>query len=843
MEEDDETRLCRLCGNNARMVIDVFGDEGIKRFLAYKIQSKLNILIEPNDGLSHFACLQCSGSLEFFCDFYNECHKTQDDFETIAAANDKDEAPKGGLEKDVDSDKENVTPGESEKERDELPETLHISEKNENVTILHSNKDLTNNPEQTLCHADSPIDHSVEEKQDENIHLVSTTTILNEKFQDQALVDIEPVPHEVHCDSNTALGHEHSEFETPKLPNRRSRSTKNVKKNKNVEKKTPKSSTRGNTTKKSDKQSGKTIDKYFSTQTQSDKVDCNEENVNPNPAYTDNVANPKDKEQENVIFEGTVVGTNETSVVMPLKTERSNSDLRFENAEMAHGSEIVQAKNVVWLPDNSELLQPQRPISKNTNQAKNASPAPGDEAETTATNNTQTAQLAAGVDLRTCLDNLIVLEVQFPAEKVKDHTSPEIKRKRSISSSSSERKISEGKYAKISELMTDDQKKNIENHYTTDMSRVDQTKVDENVLSLDKCKYKCKICETIYPRLDKCQVHIWRHLEMKPYLCRICEFSTLTVSNIRCHIRKSHLKIKPFECHLCQKRYNSSTLLEEHLNIHTGSRPYQCEFCDFASTSKQVLVHHGLIHKSKKDVLCDICGKAFYSKGRMRAHKISHNKEKAFKCSLCSTYVLHQEALEKHYLNVHTKDYVCKICNKAYKSRKALHNHETVHSDAKFECPMCPNVYKSTHILREHILKHQGIRQYKCNACDKSFAQQSHLAAHMAVHSNITYNCPGCGKGFNRHDNMKAHTKRCELFLANPELVSLLPKRKISHSRNDTAKVATRKEENDELESNAVEKGRSRSRRSKQNDSLTDDSASPDEYESFIEKELSSEQY
>lgn len=62
----------------------------------------------------------------------------------------------------------------------------------------------------------------------------------------------------------------------------------------------------------------------------------------------------------------------------------------------------------------------------------------------------------------------------------------------------------------------------------------------------------------------------------------------------------------------------------------------------------------------------------------MKAHKITHNKEKAFKCKLCSTYVLHEEALERHYANVHTKDYVCKICNKVYKSKKALHNHESV---------------------------------------------------------------------------------------------------------------------------------------------------------------------
>lgn len=87
---------------------------------------------------------------------------------------------------------------------------------------------------------------------------------------------------------------------------------------------------------------------------------------------------------------------------------------------------------------------------------------------------------------------------------------------------------------------------------------------------------------------------------MKPYLCKACDFATLTVSNIRCHIRKSHLKIKPYECELCKKRYNSRTLLEEHINIHTGVRPYRCNSCEFASASKQVLGYHVLTHKTEK---------------------------------------------------------------------------------------------------------------------------------------------------------------------------------------------------------------------------------------------------
>lgn len=133
-----------------------------------------------------------------------------------------------------------------------------------------------------------------------------------------------------------------------------------------------------------------------------------------------------------------------------------------------------------------------------------------------------------------------------------------------------------------------------------------------------------------------------------------------------------------------------------------------------------------------------------------------------------------------------------------------------VHSEAKYKCQLCPNVYKSSHILKEHLLKHEGIRKYKCDLCNKDFAQQSHLAAHKAVHSErryvpifITYKqykiiiykgnyyffflhrfmCPGCQRPFNRQDNMKMHTKRCELFQANPDLKQLLTRRAKNHNK------------------------------------------------------------
>lgn len=87
---------------------------------------------------------------------------------------------------------------------------------------------------------------------------------------------------------------------------------------------------------------------------------------------------------------------------------------------------------------------------------------------------------------------------------------------------------------------------------------------------------------------------------MKPYQCKACDFATVTVSNVRCHIRKSHLKIKPFVCHLCEKRYVNAILLEEHINTHTGARPYKCKLCDFASSSRQILSYHNATHKPLK---------------------------------------------------------------------------------------------------------------------------------------------------------------------------------------------------------------------------------------------------
>lgn len=40
-----DKQVCRLCGKSQRLCIDVFGEEGTKRFVGTKIHSKINILV------------------------------------------------------------------------------------------------------------------------------------------------------------------------------------------------------------------------------------------------------------------------------------------------------------------------------------------------------------------------------------------------------------------------------------------------------------------------------------------------------------------------------------------------------------------------------------------------------------------------------------------------------------------------------------------------------------------------------------------------------------------------------------------------------------------------------
>jgi hypothetical protein len=269
------------------------------------------------------------------------------------------------------------------------------------------------------------------------------------------------------------------------------------------------------------KQAGRTPlnkinNKYVTIQSQNAIKITNDENIISNCASILTSKNSHEVIEENIIFEGTVINsTDDTSIIMPLKSELHYNKLMFDNTLMADDSKIVQAQEIIWIPNNCGLnLNSKNSKLIDTNQSKAISPIPEGAVQILEKNEKLVVNNSEQEMKLTTSTELFLLDVQLPVQENSVAIPKNIdilKIKQSLLATSSECKDSEGKFVKISDLMTDKQKRDIEMHYKIDMTLVDELKVDKNILVLDKCKFKCKICEVIYPRLDKCQVSLYNY--------------------------------------------------------------------------------------------------------------------------------------------------------------------------------------------------------------------------------------------------------------------------------------------------------------------------------------------
>ncbi|XP_017884043.1 zinc finger protein 614-like [Ceratina calcarata] len=799
---EGEAQICRLCGQCESIYIDIFGEEGTKRLLGLKIHKKINILIKENDGLPQTVCMRCCATLEFFDDFYEQCHLTQQNLL---------KASQNGVEKRINEDDEL----ESDKENAAPP-------MNRNTNVLYSRKNkrlrlqTDNNcadTEDTMKPNNENSNEALSTNNEKNVNL-KTTKSLKRKVDDTSQeIIVRTSLKDTKSSENVNINLE--------VPVRRKRGRKS-----NLEK-MREAVTAANS--KNQIQSD-LCDKFNETcknyctntsncVTNNAVISCEPQVVEAKKQITAVDTSSKQKDGINNILTNKLIESHSSNTENQISCNAKNKSpkskaisviVKQEKGDVEINNLIKKNKNKVETitPLTEETV---RPESNKTDLASEHDLITSPVAETSDRNNKEVFKEQNRVTVIKCSrsneilnpevtreDSVVIIDQSIKSDLDGSLTDDSLSRKSSQGSSSEIRR--KDKFGKLSELISDEQKQTIETYYTVNMSVINEEEVQRHITIVDKKSMRCNICGNLYLRMDKCQVHVWGHLQMKPYQCKACKFSTVTVTNVRCHIRKSHLKIKPFVCHLCEKRYVTGVLLKEHLNSHTGARPYKCNVCDYTCSNRQILSYHSNIHKPVKDVSCEICSKQFYSKGRLRSHMSIHNRSKFVMCKLCSAYLSNAEALESHHKNVHAQDYVCNVCGKCVKSKKALNNHQNVHAAAKYKCTICPNVYKNSQVLKEHLLKHEGIRKYECKVCSKNFGQQSHLAAHMAVHSKIRFHCPGCDKPFNRHDNMKIHTKRCKSFQKNPELKNLLLKRDRTISFNNASESTTNtklKSEND----------------------------------------------
>lgn len=300
--------------------------------------------------------------------------------------------------------------------------------------------------------------------------------------------------------------------------------------------------------------------------------------------------------------------------------------------------------------------------------------------------------------------------------------------------------------------------------------------------------YMCEQCHEGYGRRQDLKTHT----EIGHIIqCEYCERTFNNTRLYRVHKRMHFNNSKPYECPVCQKMYVSKTILEEHMNTHTGVRPFKCPECPKDFASKCTLQTHMKIHKDRpRPYQCDQCEKRFLNQQNLNQHKKLHVSVKAFQCDVCNKSFTTQHCLQVHKI-VHSgqRPFICRICGKSFARRPEIKDHERIHTGEKpFKCEYCPMAFaqktnlashkKSTHLneklhkcdlclrsfkrkrLLDYHIKavHTGERPHKCEICGAGFVYPEHYKKHMLIHSGKKpYACEVCGKQFNSRDNRNAH--------------------------------------------------------------------------------------
>ena len=124
-----------------------------------------------------------------------------------------------------------------------------------------------------------------------------------------------------------------------------------------------------------------------------------------------------------------------------------------------------------------------------------------------------------------------------------------------------------------------------------------------------------------------------------------------------------------------------------------------------------------------------------------------------------------KETLSRHIKRIHYKaesgKWKCDLCNKYFAQQGILSTHNKINSGIKLPCTECDKQFTRKEHLQKHLTTH-GINQvkYTCELCRKQMHSKKSLRDHIRIHIGVKpFSCKVCLKEFSMKNSRETHMK------------------------------------------------------------------------------------
>lgn len=306
---------------------------------------------------------------------------------------------------------------------------------------------------------------------------------------------------------------------------------------------------------------------------------------------------------------------------------------------------------------------------------------------------------------------------------------------------------------------------------------VKEVKEEKQVFPIDNLpSFKCKVCSASFAHKSGVYRHMKKH--------RLIQSSTVQVdkNDSPTHVKGSDCineaaekqecstqqtsdmeTTHPFLCRFCDKGFDSSDLLNDHLQKHVGKKPFHCLDCDKNFARRGHLIVHRNVHKRR--IQCSVCKKIVPTIGDLLKHRQSHNKKGMLQCPDCPMQFKFPVFLLRHVASHAKKEAIPKpSLPPEILSKKSAEEEKVKESKESLQCGICKKSFVDTKSMSEHCLTHLPKASVTvCPVCKHKFTSRTALVRHVRLHTGEKpFPCKTCGMHFHRKEVLAYHQLKCK---------------------------------------------------------------------------------